>query len=70
MCYYDDNLRYIFRDVTGDKIPEAFFYSERARCHGGTGLFTKDGYSRLLLCEPLTLDHRSFSITKERRPLL
>ena len=28
--YYDDNLRYIFRDVTGDKIPEAFFYSERA----------------------------------------
>lgn len=28
---YDDNLRYIFRDVNGDNIPEAFFYSERAR---------------------------------------
>ena len=29
--YDDDNLRYIFRDVNGDNIPEAFFYSERAR---------------------------------------
>ena len=27
----DNNLRYIFRDVNGDNIPEAFFYSERAR---------------------------------------
>lgn len=29
--YYDDNLRYIYRDVTGDNVPEAFYYSERAR---------------------------------------
>lgn len=29
--YDDDNLRYIFRDVNGDNIPETFFYSERAR---------------------------------------
>lgn len=28
--YYDD-LRYIYRDVNGDNIPEAFYYSERAR---------------------------------------
>ena len=29
--YYSDYTRYVFKDVTGDRVPEAFFYNSRTR---------------------------------------